>query len=174
MPLLPHVPKTVCAEGIPWTHEHTATRPHVSRPPAPERICLRACGAWEAGREGETGGVMKELWPSCGLQIPQGSVHLLIFFYSALLQNLCEHTVSSCTLVRQRCLKKCGRIKKKKKVFELLIFLFFPISTKNYFSRAGRCIFYFLRKIIGNMNPNTKSQPGIARRHPRVPYNCKN
>lgn len=124
------------------------------------------------------GKVKQEEWwkssdPAVGYKIPQGSVHLLIFLYSALPQNPCEHTASSRTLVRQRHLKNRGRIKKKK-VFELLILLFFPISTKNYFSRAGRCIFYFLRKIIGNMNPNTKSQPGIARRHPRVPYNCKN
>lgn len=144
MPLLPHVPKTACAEGILWTHEHTATRPHVSRPPAPERICLRACGAWEAGREGETGGVMKELWPSCGLQIPQGSVHLLIFFYSALLQNLCEHTVSSCTLVRQRCLKKCGRIKKKKKrSLNFLYFFSFPFPLRIIFLEQEDASFIF-------------------------------
>lgn len=144
IPLLPDVPKTVCAEWIPWTHEHTATRPHVSRPPAPERICLRACGAQEAGREGETGGVMKELWPSCGLQDSPGVcsfVNFPLFCFAA-------ESVWAYSLIMHTCEaaspKKMWKDKKKKKrSLNFLYFFSFPFPLRIIFLEQEDASFIF-------------------------------
>lgn len=94
----------------------------------PQGLLLQGAFEGTVKQEEQCDHEVKELWLGYGLQISRDSISLLIFFYSALLQNPWKHPTEGGTLVKQHYLKK----QIKKDFWSFSYFFSFPLQLRTF------------------------------------------